>query len=130
MCFNFTTHSIKVTGPLWQIRWSTEKAKQRKQPPKLQHQNESPTSMAPYKSTTKINQSGTTLKYFDPLRTHKYHILILTPCLMMGEVSLETSATKHYDSRYDELRKQYRCRHWTSFLKKFLFPISTERSPF
>ena len=30
-------------------------------------------------------------QYFDPLQTHKYHTHIQTLCLMMGEVSLETS---------------------------------------
>ena len=30
-----------------------------------------------------------------------------TPCLMMGEVSLETSPKKHYDPRHDKPRKQY-----------------------
>ena len=39
----------------------------------------------------KVNQSETTLKYFDPLRTHKYHTHTHTSCLMMGEVSLKTS---------------------------------------
>ena len=29
--------------------------------------------MVPYRSTSKINQSETTLEYFDPLQTHKYH---------------------------------------------------------
>ena len=38
-----------------------------------------------------INQSETTLEYFDPLQTHKYHAHTHTPCLMMGEVPLETS---------------------------------------
>ena len=39
-----------------------------------------PTSMVPYRrSATKINQSETTLKYFDPLRTHKYHRHTHTP---------------------------------------------------
>ena len=32
-----------------------------------------------------------TLKCFDHLQTHKYHTHTHTPCLMMGEVSLETS---------------------------------------
>ena len=32
-----------------------------------------------------------TLEYFDPLQTHKYHTHAHTTCLMMGEVSLETS---------------------------------------
>ena len=55
-----------------------EKAKQRKEPPKLQHhQTEStkvsPTSMVSHRSATKLNQSETTLKYFNPLRTHKCH---------------------------------------------------------
>ena len=31
--------------------------------------------MVPYKFATKVNQSETTLKYSDPLRTHKYHTL-------------------------------------------------------
>ena len=61
-------------------RQSTQKktnAKQRKQLPKVRHHETEPTkvrtSMVPYRSTTKVNQSETTLKYFDPLRTHKYH---------------------------------------------------------
>ena len=40
-----------------------------------------PTSIVPHKSATKINQSKTTLKYFDPLRTHKYHKH--SPCLIL-----------------------------------------------
>ena len=39
-----------------------------------------PTSMIPYRSATKVNQSETTLKYFDPLRTHKYNTHTHTPC--------------------------------------------------
>ena len=41
-----------------------------------------PTSMVPYRSASKVNQSETTLKYFDPLRTHKYHTHTHTPCLV------------------------------------------------
>ena len=59
-----------------------EKVKQRKQPPKLQHhQTEStkaPTSIVPNKYATKVSQSERTLKYFDPLQTHKYHTHTLT----------------------------------------------------
>ena len=51
----------------------------------------SPTSIVPYRSATKVNQSETTLKCFYPLRTHKYHTHTHTPFLMMGEVSLEKS---------------------------------------
>ena len=29
--------------------------------------------MVPHRSATKVNQSETTLKYLDPLQTHKYH---------------------------------------------------------
>ena len=35
--------------------------------------------MVPYRSTTKVNQSKTTIKYFDPLQTHKYHTCTHTP---------------------------------------------------
>ena len=62
-----------------------EKAKQRRQPPKQQHHqtvhNGPPTSMVPHGSATKVNKSETILKYFDPLRTHKYHKHTHTPCL-------------------------------------------------
>ena len=47
--------------------------------------------MVPYWSANKVNHSETILKYFDPLRTHKYHTHIHATCRMMGEVSLETS---------------------------------------
>ena len=47
--------------------------------------------MVLYGSASKINQSETTLEYFDPLETHKYHTHTHTPCVMMDEVSLETS---------------------------------------
>ena len=50
-----------------------------------------PTYMVPYRSASRINQSETTLKYFDPLQTHKYCTHTHTPRLMMGEVSPETS---------------------------------------
>ena len=33
------------------------------------------------RSASKINQSETTLEYFDPLQTHKYHTHTHTPCL-------------------------------------------------
>ena len=39
--------------------------------------------MVPYWSVSKINQSETTLEYFDPLQTHKYHTHNHTPCLCM-----------------------------------------------
>ena len=69
-----------------------EKAKQRKQLPKRQPPNHNiirinkgpPTSMIPHWSTTKVNQSETTLKYFDPLRTHRYHRRTYTPCQHSG----------------------------------------------
>ena len=63
-----------------------------------------PMSMVPYRSASKINQSEMALEYFEPLQTHKYHTHTYTPCLMMGEVSLETSPKKHYDSRHDKLK--------------------------
>ena len=47
--------------------------------------------MVQHRSETKVNQSETTLKYSDPLRTCKYNTLALTPCLMMEELSLEMS---------------------------------------
>ena len=54
-----------------------EKAKQRKQQPKLQHLQTKSAKVRQQvvsdRSATKVNQSETTLKYFDPLRTHKYH---------------------------------------------------------
>ena len=34
--------------------------------------------MVPYRSSTKVNQSETTLKYFEPLQTHKYQPHTLT----------------------------------------------------
>ena len=69
--------------------------KQRKQPPKQQHHQTESTKVcnkySSYRSPVKVNQSETTLKYFSPLRTHKYHTQTHTPCLMMGEVPLEMS---------------------------------------
>ena len=72
-----------------------EKAKQRKQPPKLQHRHHTESAKVRQQvwfhtgsNPKSINQSETTLKYFDPLQTRKYHTHTHTPCLMMGEVSL------------------------------------------
>ena len=84
-----------------------KKAKQRKPPPKLQHHQTEFTKVrqqvwfhiGPQTKSTKVNQSETTLKYFDPLRTHKYYAHTRTPCLMMREESLETSP-KNIDSRH------------------------------
>ena len=47
------------------------------------------TSIVPYRYTTKVNQSETTIKYFDPLRTHKYDTH--THLVWWWEKSLETS---------------------------------------
>ena len=61
-----------------------EKAKQRKQPPILKHHQTESTKVRQqiwfYEGTpTKVTQSETTLKYFYPLRTHKYHTHTHTP---------------------------------------------------
>ena len=62
---------------IWKLILWESKAKQRKQPPNYNIIKLSPkglpTSMVPYRSATKVNQSETTLKDFDPLLTHKYH---------------------------------------------------------
>ena len=47
--------------------------------------------MVPYRSEFKINQSGMTSEYFDPLQTHNTRHHTHTLCLMMGEVSPKTS---------------------------------------
>ena len=62
----------------------------RKQSKENNRQNYNIIKLSPQRSTnkygsiqirTKVNQSETTLKYFDPLRTHKYHTHTHTPCL-------------------------------------------------
>ena len=61
-----------------------EKAKQRKQPPKLQHQAESAKVCQRVWFCTGAHPKSTfrnTLEYFDPLQTHKYHTHTHTTCL-------------------------------------------------
>ena len=86
-----------------------EKTKQRKQLPKLQHhQTESAkvsqSCVVPYRSEFKINQSGTTSDYFDPLQTHNtrhtltQRILMLT--LKQADVRLEYKARVRFALPY------------------------------
>ena len=58
--------------------------------------------MVPYRSASKINQSDTTLEYFNPLQTHKYHTHSQTLPDVGRSVSRKV-AEKHYDSRHDKL---------------------------
>ena len=86
-------------GNILQITKHLETNTTRKQSKENNRQNYNVIKLSPqrsankYGSTTIVNQSETTQKYFDPLRTHKYntHTHTHTPCPMMGEVSLETS---------------------------------------
>ena len=61
---------------MWKPILRESKVKQRKQPPKLQHHRTESIKVCQqvwlHRSATKVNQLKTTLKYFDPLRTHKY----------------------------------------------------------
>ena len=68
-----------------------EKAEQRKQLPKLQHhQTESANKYGFIQVHNQSQPIRNDLKIFlNPLRGHKYHTYTHTPCLMMGEVSLE-----------------------------------------
>ena len=46
--------------------------------------------MVLHRSATKVSQPETTLKYFDPLQTHKYHTHTHTPCDLVSHVDPDT----------------------------------------
>ena len=56
--------------------------------------------MVPYRSVTKVSQSETTLKYFDPLQTDKYHTHTHTPKLATLRMLLKPDKLPSFTTSY------------------------------